>query len=732
VNVEEKVATLEALLARVQNNAVKPRILRPAGAAPPNGGASLAAPEAAPVAPAAAKPVEKIAAVRAEAEPPHESIELQLDRLLDPKAPEPVAAKIEKPIASKVEKPVEAKIEKPVEAKIEKPVEAKVEKPVEAKVEKPVEAKVDLLDVWAEALQDEVPKAAPVVAPAVSKSDDAGPKIAAITAQPITPIAAKPVPVRPVAPPVRPIAPRPAFGSKPDATPSPSPTAAKIPEPARVAEKIAPAITPPKPVEKIATVVAAPKPAEKITPAVAPAKPAEKIAAVAAPVKPAEKSEKIADVKAAEDEIRFDFDLGAPKKPETKSAEKPAETPVVVAPVKAAPIVVEPPTLPVAPRAIDLADEDDLVTHDDETVLMNGTIPEPDTSTITDETTSDDETMIALPKTGELIPKLDVDPADDEPTTDASSSHDGDEPTAIFKGRASRPEAESPAPIKVEPEGASTQKIDQLKVVVSPAVRAPITESAYSTTEETVRAVKITEAVPPPRPSDSGEATAPSRRYPKPESEELDVLPMNGGKRPSAVLLGLAAAALVGAGVFLGLRNGWFEGSHPKGTPSIPTGSVTAPIASTTPTAAITTTATAPIAPTTSAATPSTSASVAPATSASTAPTASAAPSVTASAAPTVAPTVPTAAPVADGDGSALPPNRGYVIINSTKPASVFLTGNFAGPTGTKLEVECGAKFLRLAAPSAERPATPDWTSDGRSISVVCRSTTTVTFEASR
>ena len=125
---------------------------------------------------------------------------------------------------------------------------------------------------------------------------------------------------------------------------------------------------------------------------------------------------------------------------------------------------------------------------------------------------------------------------------------------------------------------------------------------------------------------------------------------------------------------------------------------------------------------------PTTSAVIAPTTSASAIPSASAAPAVTASAAPK-------APPVADGDGTALPPNRGYVIINSSKPASVFLTGNFAGLTGNKLEVECGAKFLRLAAPiaaGAERPATPDWTSEGRSISVVCRSTTTVAFEATR
>ena len=577
--------------------------------------------------------------------------------------------------------------------------------------------------MWAEALQDEVPKAAPVVAPAASKIDDAGPKISPIAAQPITPVATKPLAVKPVAPPVRPIALRPAFGSRPDATPSPTPAAAKVPEAAKVVEKI----TPPKPVEKIATVVVAPKPAEKITPAVAPvalAKAAEKIAAIAAPVKPAEKVEKIAEVKAAEDEIRFDFDLAETKKPETKPAEKPAKTAVVVAPVKAVPIVVEPATLPVAPRAIDLADEDDLVTHDDETVLMNGSIPEPEPAALTDETTSDDETMIALPKAGEIVARAGVDASDDEPTTDVASSHDGDEPTAVFQGHASRPEAESPAPIKSDADSLTGPKIDELKVVVSPSVRAPIiAESVYSTTEETVRAIKITEAAPPP-PSDLSEATAPSRRYPKPESEELEALPKTGGKRPSALLLGLAAAALVGAGVFLGLRNGWFEGTRSKGTPAVPTGSVTAPTASTTPTAAITTSAAAPIAPITSAATPTPTTSAAPATSASTAPTASAAPSVTAAA--------PTAAPVADGDGSALPPNRGYVIINSTRPASVFLTGNFAGVTGTKLEVDCGAKFLRLAAPFAERPASPDWTSEGRSISVACHSTTTVTFEASR
>jgi hypothetical protein len=697
VNVEEKVATLEALLARVQNNAAKPRIPRPVGAVPPNGGAHLAAPEPVVAAPKAlaAQPVVASA-------PAHDdATDAQLDKLFE--------LKLEKPVEAKLEKPVEAKLEKPVEAKLEKPVEAKLEKPVEAKLEKPVEAKLDLLDVWAEALQDEVPKVAPVVTPIATKVEEAAP----VAARSITPIATRPVAVRPTAPAARPVAPRPTFGSKPDVTPSPSPTVAKAAEPAPV-EKIAPVVAAPKPVEKIAPVVAAPKPVEKIAPVVA--------AAVTTPV---EKIEPATATKVADAEIRFDFDLApAAQKPvEPKVADKPIDVVVAVTATRAPPLPVEPPKRAVA----DEDHEEDPVTHDDETMLMHGSIPEPEADGIAEETTSDEETIVSLPKADEIAAKAGSDLDADEPTTDTATV---DEPTHVFEGRASRPEATAPA--KVDVDSSAAAKIDDLKVVVSPSVRAPVLRSpSPSTTEETARAIKITEAVPAPRPSDSGEATAPSRRYSKPDTDEvLEKLPMNGGKRSSTLLLGLVAAALVGAGVFVGLRNGWFEkAGSDVGSPH-PTTSTTAPSLSA---AAITT---ASAAPTTSATTPAptTSASAAPATSVSAAPatSASAAPSVTASATPTA---VPTATPVATGDGTNLPPNRGYVIVNSTKPASVFLTGNFAGLTGAKLEVECGAKFLRLAAPvpaGTERPATPEWTSDGRSISVTCRSTTTIAFEATR
>ena len=679
MNVEEKVATLEALLARVKNNAARPRIPRPAEAAEPIGGARLAAPEPAVAASKAPdeKRVEKVAPARIEPPATPDALDAQLDKLLQPT------------------------------------------------IEKPVEARVELLDVWTDALKEEVPKAAvapPIVAPMAAKVDGGTPKAAPIAARSITPAVATPVAVRSTAPAARPVAPRP-FGAKTEVTPSPAPTAAKV------VEKIAPAITPPKAIEKVAPIVAAPKPIEKVAPIVAAPKPVEKIA----PIVAAEKVETIAAVKVAGDEIRVGIEAPPPlpKTAETKAAELPTAAAVVATPVKVPPLPV------VASKATpdEDVDVDEHVTQDDETVMLHGSIPEATPPIVTDETTTDEETIVSLPTSDDIAAKAAGDIDDDKPTTDASSTIDNEEPTHVFQGRVSRPEAGSPATVKIDLDEAPASKSDELKVVVSPSVRALITADA-ATADEPVRAIKITEAVPAPRASDSGEATAPSRRYsnPDPESEEVALPPVPTGKRPSARMLGLVAAALIGAGVFVGLRNGWFGGSSTPGVPTAPTASGPAPTAST---AAITTASAAPIASTP---VPTTSAVVAPTDSASAVPSASAMPSASAAPSASVAPSVtassaPTAPPVAAGDGTALPPNRGYVIINSAKPASVFLTGNFAGLTGAKLEVECGAKFLRLAAPIAagtERPATPDWTSEGRSISVVCRSTTTVALEATR
>jgi hypothetical protein len=53
--------------------------------------------------------------------------------------------------------------------------------------------------------------------------------------------------------------------------------------------------------------------------------------------------------------------------------------------------------------------------------------------------------------------------------------------------------------------------------------------------------------------------------------------------------------------------------------------------------------------------------------------------------------------------------------------------------TGQKLEVDCGAKFIRLAAPS-EAAGTPAqgkiiWTSEGKSAIVACKAVTKVAIE---
>ncbi len=664
MNVEEKVATLEALLARVKNNAAKPRVQHLA--AEPNGEARLAKPaaRAAELEAPPARPVEKVAPTLVEAEPPD---------------------------------PIEAQFEKLLQTKVERLLEAKVEKPVEARAAKPADATVDPTDVWADALDAiaEVPKVQekpPVVAATTAKRDEPAP----IAAKAVTPIAAKPITPRPITPVARPVAVRPTLGTKPEATPSPTPTAAKVPEAAKPVEKIDRAITPPKPVEKIAPVVAAPKPVEKIAPVVAPAKPVEKVAAIA---KPTEKVEAI----------------------------KPVEAAVAAAPVKVQPLPVAAPSLPaemppkpVEPVQAKLVEEkakDKDNVNEDETRRLDGSIPDPDLAPLGDETTSDDETIVvSLPRAAE------------EPTTDAATKAEADEATHIFDSRPSRPETLAVTLEKGASRSVTASDGDDLKVVVSPAVRAPsVVETVVPAAAENAAAITIVETeVPATPPSDTSEVTAPSRRYSKPSDEVAEpVAPPRSGRRASRLTLALVAAVLLGAGIFRGVRDGWFSGSK---TPVVSTSPTASALPAPTLSAPTITTASAAApgsaAPTTSAAAPepTSSASAAPATSA------DAVPSASASAAPS-------AAPAADSDGTQLPANRGFVIVNSAKLGSVFLTGRFVGVTSTKLEVDCGAKFLRLAAPTADgapRPATPEWTSEGVSIGVACRSTTKITLEATR
>ncbi|MFO0756195.1 MAG: hypothetical protein U0359_06870 [Byssovorax sp.] len=274
-------------------------------------------------------------------------------------------------------------------------------------------------------------------------------------------------------------------------------------------------------------------------------------------------------------------------------------------------------------------------------------------------------------------------------------------------------------------------KIEGEKVVVSAAARPPakVEEPAPAPVVAPIPSAIIDDQPPEPK-----ELTSPSRRY-EPLPEPIPGVP-TGGKRTPMWVLAAAAVVLLGAAAVVGLRNGWFGGGPEPVLSALPAPSNTVPAVKETASAApaVTTTATAAV----TAVEPAVSATVAtsataPADTASAA-TSAAAPPASASVAPaTSATAAPTAEP--EGDGSALAANKGYLIVNSTNPAGVYLTGVFVGATGKKLEADCGFKFLRLGVPPADgnpRPGEVTWVSDGKSIAVGCQKTTTVTLEAGK
>ncbi len=78
------------------------------------------------------------------------------------------------------------------------------------------------------------------------------------------------------------------------------------------------------------------------------------------------------------------------------------------------------------------------------------------------------------------------------------------------------------------------------------------------------------------------------------------------------------------------------------------------------------------------------------------------------------------------GDGSNLNWSEGYLVVRSTMAADVYAHAVKSGPTNSKLTVKCGLRWVRLSEPTA---AGPKWVSDGHTVDVACRSTTTVTIE---
>jgi hypothetical protein len=245
-------------------------------------------------------------------------------------------------------------------------------------------------------------------------------------------------------------------------------------------------------------------------------------------------------------------------------------------------------------------------------------------------------------------------------------------------------------------------------------------------------AAKIVEAAPAPI-QPSTEVTIPSRRYAESTPTEAAPRPTRS-RRTAAIVIGLVAAVLIGAGVFIGLSNGWLGFSvTPRTKPTVTNPSIEAPPSAETGAAVAPPPETVPppMADTAAATTPPVvgGASAAPSVSARPSAAASAAPPPSASAAPQPS---ASAAPTAQAEGASLPPNRGYLIVTSTTPANVYLNGVLAGPTGQNLEVDCGAKFIRLGpviAEGAPKPAFITWLSEGRSVKILCRSVTSITLD---
>ena len=74
--------------------------------------------------------------------------------------------------------------------------------------------------------------------------------------------------------------------------------------------------------------------------------------------------------------------------------------------------------------------------------------------------------------------------------------------------------------------------------------------------------------------------------------------------------------------------------------------------------------------------------------------------------------------------GSGLPDGTGYLVVQSSVPAEVYVNGKMVGVTGEALQVPCGARYLRIG-----KPGQPNYfISEGRSHSIACKAATTITI----
>jgi hypothetical protein len=78
------------------------------------------------------------------------------------------------------------------------------------------------------------------------------------------------------------------------------------------------------------------------------------------------------------------------------------------------------------------------------------------------------------------------------------------------------------------------------------------------------------------------------------------------------------------------------------------------------------------------------------------------------------------------GDPKELPKDQGYLVVQFSGDANVYINGRRAGATNTKLTVQCGTRFLRVGQPFND---SIKWLSVGRTVKMVCQDTTSTPFE---
>ena len=86
--------------------------------------------------------------------------------------------------------------------------------------------------------------------------------------------------------------------------------------------------------------------------------------------------------------------------------------------------------------------------------------------------------------------------------------------------------------------------------------------------------------------------------------------------------------------------------------------------------------------------------------------------------------TAPSAVASASASADAIPPNRARLVITTVYPdAHVYMGGNYVGPVGEPLEVDCGIVNIRLGTKPLKR-----WHDEGRAVDVKCGEVNEVTI----